>query len=134
LKFHAVTGYVALGLAVGILSGLLGIGGGILMVPALTLLWGMKMHIAIGTSLAVMIPSALAGVLRHHFSYGNVDFVVAILVAIGAIVGSFCIGAPLAEVLPSSVLKRIFGAAMIVLGVYYGWLQPYIAHIAANGR
>jgi len=132
LKLSVLAGYVGLGLSVGTLSGLLGIGGGVLMVPALVLLWGMKIHLAIGTSLAVMIPSALAGTLRHHYSYGNVDFIVAGLVGLGAVVGSFCLGAPLANYLPAETLRKVFGAAMIVLGFYYGWLQPYVAKLAEN--
>ena len=109
--------YLGVGLAVGVISGLLGIGGGVLMVPAIVYIWSRSMQIAVGTSLAVMIPGAIAGVLRHHFSFGNVDFRLAGLLAIGAIVGSYAIGAPLAEYLPGAVLKKIFGVLLVIVGL-----------------
>ena len=116
-KMAIVLPYVGVGLAVGIVSGLLGIGGGVLMVPAIVYIWGQSMQMAVGTSLAVMIPGAIAGVMRHHFSYGNVDFRLAGALAIGAIVGSYAIGAPLAEYLPGPVLKKIFGVLLVIVGL-----------------
>lgn len=116
-KVTILLGYLGVGLVVGLLSGLLGIGGGVLMVPAIVLIWGRSMEIAVGTSLAVMIPGALAGVLRHHFSYGHVDFRLAGLLAVGAVVGSYAIGAPLANYLPSDTLKKIFGVLMVIVGL-----------------
>ena len=66
--------YVGVGATVGVISGLFGIGGGILMVPAIVFIWTREMQTAVGTSLAVMVPTALAGVVRHHVSFANVDF------------------------------------------------------------
>jgi len=109
--------YLGIGTAVGVISGLFGIGGGILMVPALIFIWAREPKVAVGTSLAVMIPGAIAGVLRHHFSYQNVDWRIAAGLAVGAIVGSFAIGAPLADVLPAETLKRGFGVLLIIFGL-----------------
>ena len=116
-KVTLLLGYLGVGLAVGLLSGLLGIGGGVLLVPAIALIWGQSMQVAVGTSLAVIVPCALAGTLRHHFSFGNVDFRLAGLLAVGSILGAFTLGAPLAEYLPGPVLKKIFGIVMIVIGL-----------------
>jgi len=117
---------LGVGAVVGIISGLFGIGGGILMVPAIVFIWGREMQIAVGTSLAVMVPAALAGVLRHHFSFGNVDFKLAAALAVGAIFGTTLIGAPLAEALQGETLKKLFGVLMIVAGLkmagVFDWL------------
>ena len=132
-KIAVLFGYLGIGLTVGIVSGLLGIGGGVLMVPAIVYIWGHSMQIAVGTSLAVMIPSALAGVLRHHFSFGNVDFRLAGLLAVGAVVGTYAIGAPLADYLPGAALKKIFGVLMIIVGLKMigvgAWLGKLLAWI-----
>ncbi len=62
--------YLAVGLMAGFFSGLLGIGGGVIIVPALVLLLGFAMRTAIGTSLAIVVPTALAGAILH-FQEGN---------------------------------------------------------------
>lgn len=127
--------YVVVGLAVGTISGLLGIGGGILMVPLVVLLWktgpdGIK--VAIGTSLATMVPTALAGTLRHH-GFANVDFSLAACLAVGAVLGTLFIGAPLAEHLPGETLKRVFGVLMIVSGLKWCGAVEFVVGIFARG-
>lgn len=109
--------YIGVGATVGIISGLFGIGGGILMVPAIVFIWAREVQTAVGTSLAVMVPTALAGVLRHHLSFANVDFKLAAALAAGAIVGTTLIGAPLAEALPGETLKKLFGILMVITGL-----------------
>jgi len=128
--------YLAVGLAVGTVSGLLGIGGGILMVPLIVLLWkhdpnGMK--IAIGTSLACMVPTAIAGTLRHHHSFGNVDFALAGCLAVGAVLGTTFLGAPLAEHLPTETLKRLFGILMVISGLKWSGLLDVVAKLFSHG-
>ena len=118
--------YLAVGLAVGTLSGLFGIGGGVLMVPAIVYLWGVEMQVAVGTSLAAMIPTAIAGMLRHSMSYSNVDFKIAAGLAVGAIVGAALLGAPLAEALPGETLKRTFGMLLIVSGLKMSGALDYL--------
>ena len=116
-----ISGMAAVGVCVGILSGLLGVGGGILMVPAILHFWpsgaeNEVMKRAVATSLAVMVPVSAAGAVRHYM-YGNVDLVVTAGLAVGAIIGTIFIGAPLANILPSATLKKIFGVMLIVFGL-----------------
>lgn len=112
---------VIVGVVAGVLSGLLGIGGGVILVPALLLLVRLTIHEAIGVSLAVIVPTALAGVLRHYCA-GNVDLKLAALVAVGGIVGGL-IGASLANYLPAQTLKKIFAVFLIIIGlnILFGW-------------
>jgi hypothetical protein len=109
--------YFGVGSVVGIISGLFGIGGGVLMVPAIIFIWQKEPKVAVATSLAVMIPGALAGVARHHFTYGVVDWRIAAGLAVGTVLGSFAIGAPLANYLPAETLKKGFGVLLVVSGL-----------------
>ena len=106
-----------IGLASGIASGLFGVGGGIVMVPAMVLLLSPPIRDikqAIGTSLVVIIPTALMGSFKH-FHQGNVDWRTALALAPTAILGSY-LGAWMTTQLSSGSLKRIFGAFIMVIG------------------
>lgn len=105
----------ALGLTAGTLGGLLGVGGGIIIVPALIYLLKLPTHVAVGTSLAVIIPTAISGSFTH-FTKGNVDLRAALLVAIGSIVGAY-LGATVAEQLPELFLKRAFGILLAIMAI-----------------
>ncbi len=107
-----------LGLAVGFLSGLLGIGGGVIMVPGLVLLMKMTQQNAQAVSLAVMVPVALWGSYRY-FNSPTLSFdwrVVAILVVL-ALVGT-SLGTALALYLSPGTLRKVFAVAMILMGVW----------------
>lgn len=110
----AATPFLLIGLFGGITSGLLGVGGGIIMVPAMNLLAGLPIKTAIGTSLAVIIPTALMGVTEHH-RQGNVDWRIAFWIALAASLGGF-LGAKFAGSISPAVLKRTFGAMMVLVG------------------
>lgn len=114
LKLGAL--YSAIGLAAGTISGLFGVGGGILMVPAAVLLLGATQHLAEGTSLVVIVPTALVGAVQYC-RHGNVDFRMAAGFAVGALVGAYLIGAPLAHRIEPDRLKLMFGILMIVVGL-----------------
>ena len=94
------------GLVVGFSSGLLGIGGGVVLVPILLFVFKLEMHIAIGTSLAIIIPTALCSSIVHY-THGNVALKVVLSMFIFTIIGGF-IGAHCAHILPASTLKKIF--------------------------
>ena len=69
---------------------------------------------------------------RHHM-LGNVDFALAGALAVGAVVGSFFIGAPLAEIVPGETLKKIFGVLFAVIGLRMVGLFEYLAHVLHIG-
>lgn len=104
-----------IGLLSGITSGLFGVGGGIIMVPAMVFLMHLPIKEAIGTSLLVIIPTALVGTFKHHL-LGQVDWRVALTLAPLAIVGSY-FGAWLTGSIPAEILRRLFGAFLLVVSL-----------------
>jgi uncharacterized membrane protein YfcA len=107
--------YILLGLAAGTFSGFMGLGGGVLLAPALVYIFGLTQHQAQGTSLAVMIPPiTLLAALKYYHS-GNVRLDIAIYIALGFIVGGVA-GATLAHWVPDTILKRIFGLILLLIG------------------
>lgn len=110
-----------IGLFGGVSSGLFGVGGGIVMVPAMVWLLNANIKTAIGTSLAVIIPTALTGVIKHQ-QLGNIDWRMAASLVPLAIVGGF-LGAALTQHLPAEVLKRCFGGFMILAGLRLLWFR-----------
>ncbi len=102
-----------LGLLAGVLSGLFGVGGGILFVPTLTIGLGLTQLHAEATSLLAIIPTAVAGTIQQY-RYGNVRWRAAALIGVSAIAGVE-VGAQIAESLPENVLQRLF--AVLLLGV-----------------
>jgi uncharacterized membrane protein YfcA len=109
--------YVALiGLAAGFLGGMVGIGGGVLIVPALVLIMGLSQHHAQGTSLAMMLfPVGLFAVI-NYYKKGYVDFKYAGLLAIGFVLGSY-LGSKFSLGLNEVIVKRIFAVVMIILAI-----------------
>jgi uncharacterized protein len=105
---------VAVGVLTGILSGLLGIGGGILMIPAMVLLLGFTQTMAQGISLAVIIPVSISGALIHR-KHGNVRMDVGIWLAFGGIFGGL-LGAQIAIGQQQWVLRSLFGLLMLIMG------------------
>jgi len=106
-----------IGLVSGITSGLFGVGGGIVMVPAMVLLLSPPIRDikqAIGTSLVVIIPTAVMGSFKH-FQQGNVDWRTALTLAPLAIAGSY-LGAWLTNQISAGNLKRAFGGFLILVG------------------
>jgi uncharacterized protein len=105
----------AIGLVSGITSGLFGVGGGLVMVPAIMFFMGMDIKRAVGTSLAVIIPTALTTTFKHA-GQGNVNWHAALALAPAAIVGGY-FGAWLTKHIDSTDLKRIFGGFVILVGL-----------------
>lgn len=103
-----------IGLGSGVASGLFGIGGGIVMVPAMVYFLNANIKTAIGTSLIVIIPTAITGSLKHH-QIGNIDWRMAAALVPLAMAGGF-LGAALTEALPAATLKKMFGGVMILAG------------------
>lgn len=115
LDLLPILGMIALGVVIGIASGLFGIGGGVIMVPAFIALFGMSDLVAKGTSLAVMIPTAVSGSIANTRA-GLVDLRVALVVGLAATVASFG-GVAIAFLLSPEWSAWLFAALMVVAAV-----------------
>jgi len=113
--------YLCIGLAAGVLSGMFGIGGGIVIVPALVLLSNFSTKTALGTSLgALLLPVGLLGAYAY-WENGNLDVRASLLIAVGLTLG-VAAGARLAQVLPGPLLQRLFAVFLMMLAVRL-WLE-----------
>jgi len=108
-----------LGAGAGVLSGLFGVGGGILFVPTLTLVLGLSQIHAEATSLLAILPTAAVGAWRQQ-RYGNVRWRAALVLGIAAIAGVEG-GVQIAEALPEATLRRLFGALMLIVAAQVAW-------------
>jgi uncharacterized membrane protein YfcA len=115
MVLHAVP-FLLLGLLAGILSGLLGIGGGILIVPALIFVFGLTQHQAQGTTLALMVPPIGLLAAWTYYKQGNVNLGIAALICMGFFFGGL-LGARLAGVISGVLLKRLFGVALLITAI-----------------
>ncbi|OII68019.1 MULTISPECIES: sulfite exporter TauE/SafE family protein [unclassified Streptomyces] len=104
------------GLVVGAVTGLVGSGGGFLVVPALALLGGLPMSVAVGTSLLVIAMKSFSG-LAGHLNGVQIDWSLALMVTAAAVVGSL-IGSRFAGRIPQDVLRKAFGWFVVVMGVF----------------
>jgi uncharacterized protein len=110
---------IAVGLAAGVLAGLFGVGGGILFVPALTIVLGLEQHEAQATSLLAIIPTVAVGTWRQQ-RYGNVRWRSAVALGLAGIAGVVA-GGFLAESLSGGVLRRLFGALLLLTAAQLAW-------------
>ena|ERR1051326_3462512 len=108
--------YLLLGLMVGVLSGIVGIGGGILIVPMLVYLFHMNQHKAQGTSLGALLAPIGALAFWEYYKAGNVDLKAALLIAVGFLIGGY-FGGLWAQRLPEAALQRVFGSLLVVIGI-----------------
>jgi uncharacterized membrane protein YfcA len=108
--------YILLGLIAGVLSGLIGIGGGVIIVPALLFIFGFTQHQAQGTTLALLVPPIGILAAWAYYKQGFVDFRVAGLICLGFIIGGL-VGAKLATNFSNVVLERIFGIALLLISI-----------------
>ncbi|RKY32221.1 MAG: sulfite exporter TauE/SafE family protein [Candidatus Omnitrophota bacterium] len=108
--------YILLGLTAGICSGIFGIGGGTILIPALVFLFGLTQHQAQGTTLAIMVPPiGLLAALRYYYS-GNVKLGMAGFICLGFFIGGL-IGAHLIQNVGDLALKRVFGIFLAIIAV-----------------
>jgi uncharacterized membrane protein YfcA len=106
---------LAVGLAAGFLSGMVGIGGGIIIVPVLVYFLGFTQHQAQGTTLFMfLLPIGILGVMNYH-KQGYVDYKTALIICSTFIFGSY-FGSKLSISLDQKTVKQIFGAIIILLG------------------
>ena len=108
--------YVFTGLLAGLLSGLIGIGGGTIIVPILVIFAGLSQKMAQGTTLALLVPPIGILAAWTYYKEGYVDFSIASLICIGFIFGGL-IGAKFANNLSNQTLERIFGIALLIIAI-----------------
>ena len=107
---------LAVGLLAGFLSGMVGIGGGIIIVPVLVYFLGFSQHQAQGTTLFMfLLPIGILGVMNYH-KQGYVDYKTALIICTTFVFGSY-FGSKLAISIDQKVIKQIFGAIIILLGI-----------------
>lgn len=115
---------IGIGLVSGVLSGLFGIGGGILIVPALIYLAGFSQHVATGTSLAVLLLPVGLGATIEYYRHGNVSLYAAVVIAPTILISGW-FGAAVANRLAGPYLRLAFGLFVLCLGasLIYGALR-----------
>ena len=109
--------YVLLGLAAGILSGIFGIGGGIVLIPALIYFFGLSQHMAQGTTLALMIPPVGILAALTYYKQGYVNLTIAIFVCIGFLLGGY-FGSKIAISISSVHLRKLFAALLFLTSLH----------------
>jgi len=106
---------ILIGIAGGILSGLMGVGGGIILIPLMIFFLGLSQRVAQGTSLAILLlPIGILAVWKYHQA-NSIEFRIAAFVALGFVLGAY-LGAVFAEQLNDATLKRVFAVFLIAVG------------------
>jgi uncharacterized membrane protein YfcA len=108
--------YVVLGFIAGVFSGLIGIGGGVIIVPALVFLFGLSQHQAQGTTLALLVPPIGILAAWTYYTRGYVDVHIAALICVGFFIGGL-VGAQVATSLADRTLERVFGVALLLIAL-----------------
>jgi len=105
-----------IGLIAGIVSGALGVGGGIVLIPALALFFGMSQHMAQGTSIAILLPpTGILAAITYH-KHGNINWTYAFIIMIVFVLGAW-LGAKFSVSVPDKTLKKIFAVYLVIIGV-----------------
>lgn len=113
--YAPIVALIVTGAVTGFLSGLMGVGGGTIMVPAMILLAGFTQHLAQGTALLVMIPTGFVAAYTH-WKLGNVEIGLLYRMVPGIILGTF-VGGNIAQIIPDNPLRWIF----VLVAIYMGW-------------
>jgi len=107
---------IIIGLAAGVLSGLVGVGGGLIVVPALVFFLGFSQHAAQGTSLGLLLlPAGILAVIQYY-NHGDIDIKAVCILAVGFVLGGY-FGSRLALSLPQATVKKIFAVFMICVAI-----------------
>ena len=115
--------YILLGAFAGALSGLIGIGGGVIIVPALIFWFGFTQQEAQGTTLGLLVPPIGILAAWTYYQQGYVNFKVAALICFGFVLGGL-LGAKLAINLPSNILEKVFGIALLLIALKMIFSHP----------
>jgi uncharacterized membrane protein YfcA len=110
--------YIVIGFTIGSASGTMGIGGGVLLVPALVWLCGFTPVRAAGTSLAVLVPPIGLPAAYKYYAEGRMDFSAAVWIAAAFVVGAY-VGASIVDHLPQKLLRLVFGSMMMYVALRF---------------
>jgi uncharacterized membrane protein YfcA len=116
-----VVGGLGIGISAGILAGLVGVGGGIIIVPALVYFFGLDQKTAQGTSLAVLLPPTGLLAFLQYYREGHVEVKLALMIIIGVLVGGW-FGGQFAMSLPQATLRKAFAVIMVIAAIKM-WTQ-----------
>lgn len=105
---------VIVGLLAGMLSGLVGLGGGVIIVPALVFFLGFTQHQAQGTSLGILLLPAGIFAVMNYYKKGYIDIKVVLLLFVGFLVGGY-LGSRMSLSMPEAVLKKVFAVALVLI-------------------
>jgi uncharacterized protein len=109
-------GLLAIGIVAGVAAGMFGIGGGLIIVPALVLLYKMSQHAAVGTSLGAILMPVGALAAWVYWKNGNLNVKYSLLIAAGLFVGGF-LGAKLVEPVSDLTMRRLFGGFLLLVSI-----------------
>jgi len=115
MNLFVMLGLLLLGIIAGYFSGLIGIGGGVIIVPALVLWFGFNQQTAQGTTLALLVPPIGILAVVSYYQKGYVDVKTALIICIGFLIGGY-LGGKMAVGLSESILKRTFAIALMAIG------------------
>lgn len=126
---NIIIGVLVIGLAAGILGGMVGVGGGLIVVPALVYFFGFSQHAAQGTSLGLLVlPVAILGMM-NYYKAGHVDFKVVGLLAAGFVVGSY-FGSKWSLSLPQEIVKKVFAILLFYTAFkMIGWEKAVVSWV-----
>jgi uncharacterized membrane protein YfcA len=114
MTLQIIVSLILIGILAGVLSGLVGVGGGIIMVPLLVMFFGFNQHQAQGTSLAVLAVPVTAVAVFNYYKEGQINIKYAAVIAVFFVVGSI-FGSKLALTLDQKILKKIFAVVLLVI-------------------
>tara|TARA_R110002072_G_scaffold23949_2_gene81942 strand:- start:49118 stop:49489 length:372 start_codon:yes stop_codon:yes gene_type:complete len=117
MNLTLIVSLIVIGLLAGILSGFMGVGGGVVMIPLMLLLLGYNQHEAQGLSLAVLaVPVTFLAAYNYHTSGSPINWKYALVIAVFFVVGGF-IGSKFAVSIPQNILKKIFAIILVVAAI-----------------
>jgi hypothetical protein len=118
MNIATILSLLLLGLFAGLLSSMVGIGGGLVIVPGLVLIMAMSQKMAQGTSLALMLPPLGFFAVMNYYKEGFVNFKIAGILCLAFVLGSI-VGSKFALNLPEAILKKIFGVFLLIMSAKY---------------
>lgn len=118
MTFTAVFGLILIGIFAGLLSSLVGIGGGVIIVPALVFLLGMSQHSAQGTTLAMLSLPVSFVAAWTYYKKGMVDWKTALILCLGFVIGGY-FGSRVAVNISPGALKKVFAVIMMAIALKY---------------